>query len=288
MADTTRRALTLCADDFGLAPGIDEAILDLAGRGRLTAVSSLVLGENWATAAAQLRLFAGTIEIGLHFALTHLAPAGPMPRLAPAGRLPSLARLIAESLTRRLDVGEIAAEVTRQIELFTAVFGRAPDFLDGHQHVHQLPGVRDAVFAVFRDRLSPSGAWLRYVAMPPGDALTHRIAMQKTWILAALGAGFRERGRALAIAGNGSFRGVRDGDRGEYAALFRRFVRGLGDRALIMCHPGFEGDPSVADKEAAARARRDEHAFLASDEFLAVIDRHRLRLARLREAERAG
>jgi hypothetical protein len=282
-SDVQTRPLTVCADDFGLAPGIDEAILDLVDRGRLAAVSGMVLGRSWSRSASSLRAIRGNVEVGLHFTLTHLAPAGPLPRLAPHGQLPALAALVRSALLRRLDAGEIATEMQRQIDRFEAAMGAPPDFIDGHQHVHQLPGVRDAVLAVVRHRLADRGAWLRYPSMPPGDAFIHGVAIARSWAVSALGLGFRDAGARLGIAGNGTFRGIRAGVGGpRFAELFRRFVRRLGARPLLMCHPGLEGDPFVADQDGATAARRDEHAFLASDEFLACLAERRLRITGLR------
>ena len=39
----------------------------------------------------------------------------------------------------------LTAEITRQFEAFAAAFGRPPDFVDGHHHVHLFPQIRDAV-----------------------------------------------------------------------------------------------------------------------------------------------
>jgi len=206
-----------------------------------------------------------------------------MPRLAPRGRLPGLGGLIRDAMMKRLDRDEIAAELLRQIDRFEDGMGRLPDFVDGHQHVQQLPGVRGAVLAVFASRLAASGAWLRYPAMPLTDALVHRVAMARTAVISSLGLGFRQAGHALGIAGNGTFRGVRDGRGGPpFATLFGRFVRGLGPRPLLMCHPGEEGDPFVADRDGARRARQDEHAFLASNEFTDILAENGLRLAGLK------
>jgi predicted glycoside hydrolase/deacetylase ChbG (UPF0249 family) len=280
MVDPDFVPLTICADDYGLGNGIDAAVLALIEKQRISAVSCMVVGTSWQRSAPRLREHHDRTEIGLHFTLTHLPPAGPMPRLAARGRLPELGGLVRDALIKHLDRDEITAEFCRQIDRFATAMGFLPDFIDGHQHVHQLPVVRDAVLAVFRDRLA--GAWLRYPAMPPADALVHRVAMRRTWVISALGLGLRARGRALGINGNGMFRGVRDGrDEPPFAQLFRRFARGLAGRSLLMCHPGLEGDPFLADREQATRVRRDEYEFLNSGEVLDVMDENRLRLATL-------
>lgn len=277
MPPDARRPLTLCADDFGLAAGIDDAIAALIADRRLSATSCIVLGERWPDAARLLASLGAGVEIGLHFTLTDHPPAGSMPALAPAGRLPPLGRLLALSLTGRLDRAEIEAEFGRQIDRFAAAVGRLPDFVDGHQHVHQFPMVRDAVLAVFAERLRGGGAWLRYPASPARDSLVHRVALRRVAVINLLGLGFRRRGRRAGIPGNGTFRGVRDiAGEPPFEQLFQRFVRRLGERPLIMCHPGNEGDPFAADVCAGAEARRDEYRFLASPRFPEILAAHGL------------
>ena len=60
---------------------------------------------------------------------------------------------------RQLDRKALEAEIAAQIRMFGHEFGRAPDFIDGHQHVHIFPQVRDALFAVAR-KMAPT-AWIR-------------------------------------------------------------------------------------------------------------------------------
>jgi predicted glycoside hydrolase/deacetylase ChbG (UPF0249 family) len=159
--------VALCADDYGIAPGVDDGIVALAEAGRISAISCMTVLPRWPAAAQRLPPLAATVEIGLHFTLTLLAPLGTMPGLAPDGRLPPLGRLLAAAAARRLDRAEIAAEFARQWDAFTAALGRPPDFVDGHQHVHQFPVVRDAVAAALAGR----PVWLRKTATPPGRLL---------------------------------------------------------------------------------------------------------------------
>ena len=73
--------------------------------------------------------------------------------------LPLKATLRAAML-RRLKPQKIAVEVGAQIKAFAAAFGRLPDFIDGHQHVHVFPQVREAVIAAVRH--AAPDAWLRH------------------------------------------------------------------------------------------------------------------------------
>ncbi len=46
MTDAARRApIWLCADDYGISPGVNRAICDLIARGRLNATSVMVVGS---------------------------------------------------------------------------------------------------------------------------------------------------------------------------------------------------------------------------------------------------
>ena len=46
------------------------------------------------------------------------------------------------------DHAALVNEIAAQLRMFVHTFGRAPDFIDGHQHVHLFPQIRDAVLEV--------------------------------------------------------------------------------------------------------------------------------------------
>ena len=71
------RPLLLCADDFGLTPGIDQAIAGLVRAGRLVAFSCLSNGPAWAADAAQVAGLRRQAQAGLHFNLTEGRPLSP-------------------------------------------------------------------------------------------------------------------------------------------------------------------------------------------------------------------
>lgn len=84
------RSIRLIADDYGLSPGVSDAILDLIGRGRLTGTSCMTGFPEWEQAAERIKPFVGRAAIGLHLTLTDqpalTAPSG----LAPQGQLADL------------------------------------------------------------------------------------------------------------------------------------------------------------------------------------------------------
>jgi predicted glycoside hydrolase/deacetylase ChbG (UPF0249 family) len=252
-----RRVLCLCADDFGLSAGISRAIVRLAQTGRLQATSCLANAPQWRASAALLADLPGDVDVGLHFNLTEGEPSSAeLRRVWPS--LPPLPQLIVRAHLGRLPRAAIAFEFAAQWTAFHDAVGRAPAFVDGHQHVHHLPIVRDA----WLDTLEPSrGPAVRNTGrvLGPGHAV-------KRWLIERTGG--RTLGRRLAqrgIAHNAALLGVYDFGSTDYRSLMQGWLKTVPpEGALLFCHPG-DADASVADAIAPARPR--EAAYLASAGF---------------------
>jgi len=273
--------LVLCADDFGLAPGVNRAIHALAVNGRLSATSCMVTAPAWGAAQSLLPEIAAVCDVGLHLTLTDLAPAGPLPRLAPEGRLPTLGALTKQAFLGRLDRHEIGAEIERQLAALEAALGRAPDYIDGHKHVHLLPVVRTALLDLFRaGRLDRARTYVRSCWETPRRVVARGIAVAPTLATSALAASLAKAARRTGVAANDSFRGMNDFGRARpFGALFRRFAAGPGARPLIMCHPGFP-DAALAALDPVVERRQDEFDYLAGPEFTRDLAAAGRRLAR--------
>jgi chitin disaccharide deacetylase len=282
-ADAAPRKLWLCADDYGISPAVNDAIRDLIGRGRINATSVMVTAPSFS--AAEARALAGVVganrraAIGLHVTLT--APFRPAARayrpVASDGAFLSHPSTFAVGLRRRLDADALTAEVDNQFAAFKESFARSPDFVDGHQHVHLLPQVSDAVLAAIK-RMAP-GAWIRQCgrAMP----LWRRIGDRKGLVLDVLSIRLRTRCAALSVRTNPAFAGTYDFSRDTaFGALFASFLEGLPDGGLVMCHPGFV-DPELRRLDVFTTMREREHAFFAGNQFAALLAAQRIELARL-------
>lgn len=273
-------SITLCADDYGLAPGVSQAILALIERGRLQATGCMTGSPYWPSAAPMLRVLEHKADVGVHLTLTDQTPLGPMPDLAPDGRFPSLPVLLKRALTRRLDRAEIAAELERQIDSFEQYFGRPPDFLDGHHHVHQLPVIGEVVVDLWQRRLGERG-WIRSCVEPLPSILRRGVDPVRALVISLLGLGFRRRLRALGIPHNTSFRGVYDfSGRVPFDRLFRRFTDAPGERTLMMVHPG-KMDDALRAADTLTHQREVEFAFLASDSCAFSLAERKITLRRL-------
>ncbi len=273
------KSLALCADDFGLSPAIDRGILALAQAWRLTDVSCLVNGPLWPQAGRELAALAvarqGRVRTGLHLNLTEGRPLSP--ELAAVWpQFPSLETLIVHAHLHRLPEAALRAELQAQFDAFVKVRGKAPSHVDGHQHVHHLPQVREALMALLAPR---ADIRVRHTGRVQGRGYTVKRLLIE-------GTGGRTLGRQLIAQrrqANTHLFGVYDFLQPDYRSLMQSWLADLPEEgSLIFCHPG----DTVAAQEAAetppdpiAGARVRELAYLASDDFKADLDAARVRLA---------
>jgi len=154
--DGMRRHIWLCADDYGMSPAVNVAIRDLVVRGRINATSVMVIAPNFnrseAVALNILNASEARVAIGLHVTLT--APYQPLNRnFQPVcdGIFLSKRETARHSFLHLLRREMLESEISSQLQEFITAFGRLPDFIDGHQHVHLFPQIREALLTVVKD-----------------------------------------------------------------------------------------------------------------------------------------
>jgi len=231
--------ISICADDYGISPGVSAVIRELAARGRISSSGAMTIWPEWEREAAMIRGWPQTTEWGLHLTLTEGPPLGSMPRLAPTGRLPSLARLLERSMSATLDRKEVRDEIARQLDAFERARGVPPRFGDGHQHVRVLPGVREEVLAPFGWRLDPARTWLRVCTSAPRAIISRGVSRRRALLIDRLSRPLGRMANASGIPVNSDFRGVTDFRPERVDAEFDALGRRGGCRdADLMCHPG--------------------------------------------------
>ncbi|HEV7914867.1 MAG TPA: ChbG/HpnK family deacetylase, partial [Albitalea sp.] len=145
-----------------------------------------------------------------------------------------------------------------QREAFVAAVGRAPQFVDGHQHVHHLPVVRDVVLRGIAADATPVRNTGRVVG--PGFAVKRALIA---------GTGGRTLARELAQRGiphNRVLLGVYDFVPGGYRGFMQAWLAAApANGGLLFCHPGDADRSGVPDAIAAARIAEADH--LGSDAF---------------------
>ncbi|MDB5861066.1 MAG: YdjC family protein [Ramlibacter sp.] len=261
------RRLGICVDDFGLGEGVDQAVLGLARQGRISATSCMVGAPRWRADAPALReVDPAALDVGLHLDLTEFPFDARL-------RLP-LQHWLARSHVRLVPRAALRREIEAQLDAFEQALGRPPAHVDGHQHVHQLPVVRDALLAALEARHGGRRPWLRRTRRPRGERVGG-----KAWLIETLGcAGLARLAGAKGYGQNGHLLGVYDfqGDAERYLALVGAWLRAAEDGDLLMCHPATQLVPG----DAIAPARMWEYQVLAGPAFGALLGREGIQVGR--------
>jgi predicted glycoside hydrolase/deacetylase ChbG (UPF0249 family) len=265
---TTSRRIWLCADDYGISPGVNRAIRQLIEGGRLNATSVMMvgpaIGRDEVTSLQRAAETSPRCAVGLHATLT--APFQPLTMHfdpVEGGLFLPFPKLLRAGLLRRLDPEIIRAELAVQLKAFQDLFGRAPDFVDGHQHAQLFPQVRDAFLAAVKE--AAPHAWVRQCGRP--QRLARRLGAPKALVLDTLSAQFRKRAARQGIAFNPGFAGAYDFARpSDFGALMGEFLGGLAEGSVVMCHPGFV-DETLVSLDPLTTQREREYAFLAGEHF---------------------
>jgi chitin disaccharide deacetylase len=253
------RTLALCADDFGLSPGISAGIAQLAQVGRLTAVSCITNSRHWPTQAPLLLNLPKTVQVGLHLNFTEGRPlSSRLAKLWP--RMPSLPLLILRAHLRLLPRPEVRNEVHAQLSAFNRAWEHSPQFIDGHQHVLHLPVLRDIILDM-AEHVQPLPA-LRSTAHLLGPGFTlKRCLIERTG-----GRSLTKQLANRALAHNPALLGAYNFKTRDYRGLMQRWLAELpAQGGLLFCHPGMHLPDDRPDP--IALARETELAYLGSSAF---------------------
>jgi predicted glycoside hydrolase/deacetylase ChbG (UPF0249 family) len=280
------RPIWLCADDYGISESVDKAIRDLLMRGHINATSVMVVAPSFqrAETASLKMLNAGTrrFAIGLHLTLT--APFKPLStgfRPVRGGAFLPLSEMLVRGTLRLLNSERLAIEIATQLKAFVTAFGRAPDFVDGHQHVHLFPQVREPLLEMVKE-VAPQ-AWVRQCGRVSAlsGSLLGGLSDRKALLLDALSRTFRARAAASGIATNPAFAGTYDFNTAtadDFAKRFPGFLKGLPPNSVVMCHPGFV-DAELKRLDPLTALRESEYAYFADQGFPDVLRANGVALA---------
>lgn len=236
-----KRFLCICADDFGLSEGINAAALEVADRGKISAIGCMVRRGHWHSGIRDLRqLDDGRIDIGLHLDLDVPAALG--------GRDSSLALLISRAYLSLLPRHRLREEIRFQLNSFEDDMGRAPAFVDGHRHVHQLPGVRDLLVEELVARYRAAPPWLRNTAPAEPHWRPRTRTEAKAGLIHALGGRTLERlAKQHGIPMSQRLLGVYAFSANDlvYSNHLAQWLRQCRSGDVLMCHPSLGGTPAA-------------------------------------------
>jgi chitin disaccharide deacetylase len=244
-----RRTL-ICADDFAYNAACSNAIAHLALARTIDATSAMVLSPRWAQDAPKLHPVRGTLSVGLHLDWTSEYAVA-------AGHGMGLGAAMLRAYLVGFNVDKARVVIAKQLDLFEAQWGAAPDHIDGHQHVQQFAGIREALVLEMLQRYPTAKPWLRI--SNPGP----RNLSLKTAVIGAMGA---LRLEALALQAGIPVRthlsGMYNfsGGAARYGKLLEGWQHAAPKGSVIMCHPA----TAAEDGDSIGPARVWEYHVLAA------------------------
>jgi len=239
--------IVLCADDYGLADGVSRGILELADSKRLSATSAMVTFDRWAQDAERLSAIHDTTALGLHLNLTLGAPlvASNGHHVSSVdGSLLPLRKLTYQALTRRLDPEAISQECKAQIARFHDGAGMLPDFIDGHQHVHGLPVISEALVKAVETFNWSRPPLIRIPSSTSSSIVSFSSIDRKAALVTGLTRGLKAKIVDAHLPINETFAGFSDFLPGtDYRNELKHALKAASSKChLVMCHPGYVDD----------------------------------------------
>ncbi|MDR2990827.1 MAG: ChbG/HpnK family deacetylase [Burkholderiaceae bacterium] len=265
------KPLILCADDYAANAGISRGIVSLARGGRLTATSAMTLTPRWAQDAPALLELRDQLDVGLHLDWTS-------PFAIAAGHGMTLARMTLRAALGGISRERARAVIERQLDAFEAEWQAPPNHVDGHQHVQQLAGIRDALVETLARRYPNRKPWLRISRVGAGQAGI------KGRVITALGAAaLKRQAQRAGLPCAPELWGVYDftGGLARYAAQLENWLARAPACAVLMCHPADgRNDAPDAFADIIAPARRWEFDVLSNAAFGQALTQYGVTLVR--------
>ncbi|KTC85414.1 MULTISPECIES: ChbG/HpnK family deacetylase [Legionella] len=268
------RELILCADDYAQNETISEGILLLAQKKRINAISCLVNLPDWKNTHHELKQVNKDTYLGLHLNLSLGQALSTKWRKKYSPHFNSHSLTIKQSYLGFLNKECVEAEICAQLDAFSNSTGRLPDFIDGHQHIHQLPIIRDALISIYKQKKLT--AFCRNTSSHWRDFLLCANFPKAQAISLLGGFSFKKLLRQQLISANSSFAGIYNFARAKnYRYYFKKFLYQSDNGGLIMCHPGLHSNDH---RDALHPYRHYELNYLMSSEFLSDLDDAQCRL----------
>jgi len=130
----SRNRIVVTADDFGLNQKTNQDILYLVSLGKIDRVAVMVYGKMTSEEIQQLAK--SRVKLDIHLDVLHEIENDKRKQSGEIQRgLDFLFKLLLGKLTSK----KVSTDWENQIELFIKIFGKNPDGINSHEHVHLFP-----------------------------------------------------------------------------------------------------------------------------------------------------
>jgi hopanoid biosynthesis associated protein HpnK len=281
--------LIVNADDLGWTEGVNRGIAEAHRNGIVTSASLLANGAAFDSGLTLARSTPG-LGVGVHLNLTDGAPVAP--RELVASLLNEAAEfeggpeaLLLRIAKRDVALIEVEQEWDAQIEKVREA-GIQPTHLDGHKHVHMLPGLLEIALRLAKRhnigamRVAHEASSLR-AALSAGDEL-HATVVLKQGVqargLKLLARDAREQAERAGISTADYFCGI--AQTGEMTKEgVARLLRSLPDGTTeLMCHPGYADQDLQNTATRLQESRQTELEILTDVEIRNLVASQGIRL----------
>jgi chitin disaccharide deacetylase len=242
--------LIVNADDLGWAEGVNRGIAEAHRNGIVTSASLLANGAAFAS-AVELARTTPALGVGVHLNLSDGKPVSPIEKVSSivtdqgvfAGGAEALLLRVAR---RNLRLQEVEREWESQIQKVSDA-GIHPTHLDGHKHIHMLPGLfeitvrlakRHGIGAV---RVSHEASTLRS-ALSSGETHNSGTVMKQgvqARVLKLLARDARALAERAGIATTDYFCGIAQTGELTIEGMKHLLLNLPEGTTEVMCHPGY-------------------------------------------------
>jgi predicted glycoside hydrolase/deacetylase ChbG (UPF0249 family) len=133
----------------------------------------------------------------------------------------------------------VAAQTAAPYAQFVQKSGRQPDFIDGHLHAHQLPGVREGLMDFVRSLPTDSRPSVRNTQLPLHELWKRQLPWIKATAIEIFGYRMLRELRRTGIRTNAGFAGIYDfRNSRRYAHLLPGFFECLSPGEIWVVHAG--------------------------------------------------
>lgn len=281
--------LIVNADDFGWTEGVNRGIAEAHRHGIVTSTSLLANGPAFREAVEMAKSLPN-LGVGVHLNLSNGVP------LAARGKVRSLVNgsgefeggpesLLLKIATRGLALTEVELEWDAQIHRIRDV-GISPTHVDGHKHVHMLPGLFEIALRLAKRhgisaiRISHESSQLR-AALAAGGTPSSAVVLKQGVQARGLKLLARDARRQVERAGISSadyFCGIaHTGELTKEGVM--RFLHALPDGTTeLMCHPGYADDSLRTTATRLQHSRQTELEILTDTGVRNVVASQGIRL----------
>jgi hopanoid biosynthesis associated protein HpnK len=282
------RNLIVNADDLGWTAGVNRGIAESHRNGIVTSASLLANGEAFAEAVELARDTRG-LGLGVHLNLNDGPP------VTPRESVPSLVNdagefeggpdgLLLKIATRGLSLREVELEWNAQISKVRDA-GIEPTHLDGHKHVHMLPGLFEIALRLAKRhgigaiRVSHEASSLRS-ALSTGHSRAGVVLKQGVQArgLKLLARDAREQAERTGVSTADYFCGIAQTGELTREGVARLLLSLPEGTTELMCHPGYADDALRKTATRLQGSRQKEVEILTNTEIRNLVASQGIRL----------